>query len=760
MGSPAFLDMRLNYRNLLNEMESHGGRIVSHQYALMKPRPRSVWQRPKALEIPEGWDVARLTRVTKRREKEKTRRALEASRRDLRTPDTNKRLGSPGKSPKHEEDGLGLTDVDEESGHQAQAIDPTATLEVQELMNEKAVQDAFKSLEDKATVGLLPESKILRALEAMGYDPEVEVMKATIRTLSRFDPNNREEMWLTFDEFCAVVSAVSHRRADALRESFKALDKDGSGTVNMREFRHLLWDLGFTLSEHTVKEIFDEVDADQSGEVELAEYEEALRVVHDRHGFTKTESKDLLDIFDRYDQAKTGKIASHELASALGWFGMPTTIQQAKEIIYFFDKEPNASLCRCEFLMVMRSRLEEEMSDLRSLFAEFDDQKKGALTETQMSALFSKLGYTVPREVVRESVKELGPACTSLGLIFEDVCKLLSTIRKREGFAKSEVDELMSTYRQCDRIGKEELREFELAHVLNWLGYPLSHARRRKLWCYVDVDRNNFIDPGEFLKLIRLLREEETRFAQKLLEGPRGGMPDEKAVKDMLYKLGYHPSPTFVTEALKKMAVDCGGTPDLLHVLALLRSLRESMVKALRENAGLSDTTAQNITSKFRTKLDRGLRIEPAEFERFMYEFFKDIKTRPSEREKVKELVKDHCVSGQLGLQEMFWIVRLYGDSVEEEKLEREKVTSQQVGFTDQQVAQFRQAFVVADSDGSGELSEEEILTLFEDVVSLNPVQVSKLHKELEDLGDKKDSIDFSEFLRILGMLINSGDSG
>jgi len=344
-------------------------------------------------------------------------------------------------------------------------------------------------------------------------------------------------------------------------------------------------------------------------------------------------------------------------------------------------------------------------------------------------------------------------------LIFEDVCRLLTTIRRREGFSKSEVEELMSTYKSCDRVGKEELREFELAHVMNWLGYPLSHSRRRKLWCYVDLDKNNYIDPSEFLKLVRLLREEETRAAQKLLELSGNVMPREKEVKEMVFKLNYHVASQLLADGMKKMSTESQGMPDLLNVLAFLRFLREGLVKNLRESAGLSDTMATKIQGKFRIKLDAGKRIDPTEFERFMYETFKNAKTVPAEREKVKQLVKDHCDSGQFGLQDMYWVVRLYGDSVEEEKLSREKYTSQSVGFSEQQVAQFRQAFVVADADGSGELSEEEILTLFEDVVNLNASQVSRLHMELENFGDKKNNIDFSEFLRILGLLVNADDA-
>jgi len=772
MGSPALLSMRMNYRNLLNEMTLNQGRIVSHQYALMKPRPKSNWQRPTTIQMPENTDPDMLKRVTKRRARQERDRRLadmNESQRLLAEEAKQATLASTTKIFSEQDDAdLGVMGQDEADALPAAVTDPTAALEVQELMNESHVREAFKALEDRHNIGYMPESRLPRSLEALGYEPDKKLLKKTIQSLVRYKEfvaatSSGEKpgiFSLAFDEFCAVVNAISTRRSDLLRDAFKSLDRDCSGTISMREFRHLLWDLGFTVTETTVREIFEEVDADKSGVIELPEFEEALQVVHDRHGFTTGEADDLLAIFDRYDTDRSGQMSSHELASALGWFGQPTTIQQAKDIIYRFDKDASATLCRCEFLMVMRSRLEDENSDLRSLFAEFDTQSKGALSGEQLSMLFQRMGYTIPYQVVQESIAELGPASTIMGLVFEDVCKLLTTIRKREGFSKSELDELMVVYKQSDRQGSGELREFELAHCLNWLGYPISHARRRKLWCIVDVDKNNFIDPGEFLKLVRLLREEETSFAKKLLEISAGqGMPREKDVKDMLFKLGYHPAPAVLSQALKEMGAACNNQADIFSILGLLRSLREGQVAGLRESAGLSDTMAQKVRGKFRLKLDAGKRIDPTEFERFMYELFKGSRTNTTERDKIKQLVRDHCVRGQLGLHEMFWVVRLYEDSLEEEKLEREKTASQSVGFSEQQVAQFRQAFVEADLDGSGELSEQEILILFEDIVSLNASQVSRLHMELEELGPKKDAIDFTEFVRILGLLVNSDHS-
>jgi len=302
------------------------------------------------------------------------------------------------------------------------------------------------------------------------------------------------------------------------------------------------------------------------------------------------------------------------------------------------------------------------------------------------------------------------------------------------------------------------MREFELAHALNWLGFPISHTRRRKLWCAVDMDKSNSIDQGEFLKLARMLREEEAQAARDLLERRAGkGRIKDKHIRELVSVLGYTPSP----DILRKAEKDYCSTDnvDLLVLLSMLRCIRETEVGNLRESAGLPDHLAAKIKLKFKSKLESKKRVDPKDFERFVFDLWKSARSNYEEREKIGQLIRDHCVDGALGLQEMFWVVRLYQDMLEESKVDLVKEVSKDVGFDEAQVAEFKVAFLEADADESGELSEEEILTLFDDVANLDAQQADILKRELDRLGDKKDAIDFAMFLQLMSMVCNGEDS-
>jgi len=308
-----------------------------------------------------------------------------------------------------------------------------------------------------------------------------------------------------------------------------------------------------------------------------------------------------------------------------------------------------------------------------------------------------------------------------------------------------------------------------LARALTWLGYPLTHQRRRELWCKVDVDKTDSIDDGEFLKLIRLLREEENVFAQNLLNSALKGRSSEEAseflhkngIKDMLNKMGYAPPSAMLAQALKMSSDSSGdGMPDLMGIIAILRFVREGMVTRLRQCAGLPDNMAQKVKSKFQKSIDAGKGIESEDLLRFMMELFKGMKNKAAEKERMKHLINSSLgKKADLDLNETFWVVRHYDDLRSEDAWKREEDAAQQSGFCAAEVASFREAFVKSDADGSGYLSQKEIQEVFEAVIKLSPAQHQILAKQMHSMvGEERDSIDFAAFLKLMRVVKHGED--
>jgi len=788
--APSLLNLRMNYRNIVNEMTLHNGQMVSHQFFVMRPRRKNAWSRPRSLEPPEGCDKALFLKVARKRAREKELLLFGPS-----TVASGAREDGPEGNFDEDIDGQaaeGFQDTDDEEEKAAKPSkvrDPTQLAEVQELLSDERVRAVHKSLSDpyggftrrtqsielleapadaedapegiEEVTGCIPQGRLPRALEVLGFpEPDPDLIKESLRTLLKYDPS--KPMLLELDEFCVIVHNFQKNRSELLRQQFARLDGDGSGTISTKEFRYMLWDMGFTVSLETVEEIFGEVDDDRSGQVELAEFEAALTIVHERYGFTKAEAADLYEVFDRYDSDNSGEMGADELAAALGWLGTPCTVAEAKTVMDKFDEEGDGTLRKPEFLMVMRARLEEEIRNIRRLFAEFDSDSSGTMSTAEIVELFQSIGYTVPKDVIVEGIKELGQQNNTMGLIFEDVLKLLDNIKRREGFSMKEKKELEEVFDKFDGSGRQEMREFELARAMNWLGYPLSQTRRRELWCRVDVDKSNKIDKGEFLKLVRILREDETKASRVVLSQLSSSAKffQDSELKNFLFKLGYAPPPPLFDQAVK-MSLDTNdsGGADVLGVLAILRFVREGQVQKFRLCAGLSDKQADKVRSKFGAKTEAGKKVEEKDLEKFMLDMFKTAKHNPVERERIKTTIKENIAGDKkLDLMAIFWAVRSYGDMREEDLYEREEKVVMDAKFDENSVGQFRKAFAQADDDGSGALNEKEIKSVSKNIMSLSTAQEEILKKEIENMGELKECIDFPEFLRIMGVLKKAGE--
>lgn len=730
----------MNYRNLLNEFQVHDGKLVSNQFALLRPRPKATLQKPKALEYPPGVDKAVFRKAA----------LLRSKQLDIRSSRPNTR---------DEDERPGVEEKAEEEGSPRSKPDPTLQKEVREIARNAKVQATHGSMEYPPNSGNgLPIDRIPRALEALSYlSPDPKRVEDALHTLLY---RSSADQPLALDEFAVVIRHFEVHRAQQIKAQFNQLDEDGSGAIDKAELRRLLWDTGYSVNRDTLDEIFDEVDKDKSGSVELKEFELVLKIVYDRFGFSRSEVKAFYTLFDRYDADLSGELSADELAGALGWCGHPTSIAEARDIIERYLEKSIQSISRPEFLRIMRCVAEEEIEEFRALFSAMDDDDSGFLDMHELSELFFKLGYTIHSSVIEEAVHGLFPAGVDDGIIFEDCVHVLAYIRSNEGFSKDEAQNLKSVFRKFCSKGRDELREFELTRALSWLGYPLSSQRRRQLWCRVDLDKSGAIHEGEFLKLVRHLREEETSAAQillaKLQHANSGPMVPEADMKAMLNKIGYSPAPNILAQALQKPADTSGdGHTDVHGILSILSFLRETQVKKLRQSAGLSDQQVAKIRSKFGMKLEAGKRVEPQEFERFMYDLFKNAKHSLAAQEKIQELIQENFVDGSLGLSEMFWVVRLYDDARAEEAWALEEEIIKDAGFTTAQVAQLREHFVNAEFEGCGCLTDSQVTEIASIVKATRP-QRNALEEALEGV-EAKDAIDFPNFLRLMGIMAKKG---
>lgn len=199
----------------------------------------------------------------------------------------------------------------------------------------------------------------------------------------------------------------------------------------------------------------------------------------------------------------------------------------------------------------------------------------------------------------------------------------------------------------------------------------------------------------------------------------------------------------------------CQGKPVITFdgILQMLSFLRAKRAQSFHEQAGLSDAEVVKIKSMFnRLDKDGSGELELLELQKFLSQICPALKKSKHERERMDKIVaKADDGNGGLTLMETFWVVRHYRDELEQENWEREQSIIEATGFTTKEVQQFRDAFMAADEDSSGFLSEQEVMEVVEGCVTLDASGRKDLRKkiaELDEDGDRQSS--FTEFLQLM----------
>ncbi|KAL5265961.1 hypothetical protein ACHWQZ_G006564 [Mnemiopsis leidyi] len=105
-------------------------------------------------------------------------------------------------------------------------------------------------------------------LRALGHNPSSEEMQKIFKYLHIY-PESR----VSFNVFLSVIAMLfSSCSEESIRQAFRMFDKDGNGTIDSRELRHVMLNLGEALADEEVDDMIREIDVDGDGEVDCEEF--------------------------------------------------------------------------------------------------------------------------------------------------------------------------------------------------------------------------------------------------------------------------------------------------------------------------------------------------------------------------------------------------------------------------------------------------------------------------------------------------------
>merc|ERR1712217_677287 len=110
-------------------------------------------------------------------------------------------------------------------------------------------------------------------------------------------------------------------------------------------------------------------------------------------------------------------------------------------------------------------------------------------------------------EIFSEVIEEGWTADTELD--FNEFFDFMLILRQREGFLKQQVEEMRAVFTRFDNDGSGEISALELSDLFRHLGYSANLDDIHIFVRQVDENNSNQLDFREFLRLMRLHREQE-----------------------------------------------------------------------------------------------------------------------------------------------------------------------------------------------------------------------------------------------------------
>ncbi|GMJ00868.1 calcium-dependent protein kinase 17 [Hibiscus trionum] len=145
-----------------------------------------------------------------------------------------------------------------------------------------------------------------------------------------------------------IAGCLSEEEIQGLKEMFKGMDTDNSGTITVEELQQGLAKQGTTLNEYEVEQLMEAADADGNGTIDYEEFVTATMHMN------RMDREDHLDrAFEHFDKDNSGYITTEELEHVLREHGMHDG-QDIKEIISEVDSDNDGRINYDEFVAMMR----------------------------------------------------------------------------------------------------------------------------------------------------------------------------------------------------------------------------------------------------------------------------------------------------------------------------------------------------------------------------------------------------------------------
>eukprot|EP01022_Parablepharisma_sp_SALTPOND_P028437 TRINITY_DN70963_c0_g1_i1.p5 TRINITY_DN70963_c0_g1~~TRINITY_DN70963_c0_g1_i1.p5 ORF type:complete len:178 (-),score=25.90 TRINITY_DN70963_c0_g1_i1:1809-2342(-) len=145
---------------------------------------------------------------------------------------------------------------------------------------------------------------------------------------------------------------LSQEQIAEFKEAFSLFDKDGDGTITIKELEIVMRSLGQNPTEAELQDMINEVDEDGNGVIDFSEF---LSLMANKMKDNDTE-EELMEAFKVFDRDGSGSISSEELRHVMMNLGEKLSEEEVDKMLREADVNGDGSIDFSEFVNMLISR--------------------------------------------------------------------------------------------------------------------------------------------------------------------------------------------------------------------------------------------------------------------------------------------------------------------------------------------------------------------------------------------------------------------
>ena len=149
-----------------------------------------------------------------------------------------------------------------------------------------------------------------------------------------------------------MVSGLTEEQKAELKEAFSLFDRDGDGTITVKELQVVMRSIGQSTNEAEIRDMINEVDPENEGEVDFDGFME-LMAKKMKEGELDEE---LVEAFKTFDKGNKGYYTLEELKEVMHHYGEKLSDDELKIMFDEIDIDHDGQITFEDFVLMMMAK--------------------------------------------------------------------------------------------------------------------------------------------------------------------------------------------------------------------------------------------------------------------------------------------------------------------------------------------------------------------------------------------------------------------